>query len=336
MWWKFSTTSCEESKMSEDFMFDPSHLLWVEKYRPARVRDCILVDSVKQTLQSFVDQKDCPNILASGSAGIGKTTFAKALAREMGADFIVINASDARGIDVLRSTITTFASTVSFDSESPIKIVILDEFDHATPIFQAALRGAMEEFAKTCRFILTCNFPNKIIDAIHSRCTNISLAIPKDEMPKVAKTFMGRLIQILEEEQIPVEKPALASLVKKYFPDFRRTINELQNIAQTTGKIDEVSVSASSGDQDITMYIRALKNKKFGDARQWIAANCHSDVQGLFRKIYDLAYELVEPQSIPNLILLIANYEYRAMSSVNPEINLAAFSVECMSEVTFK
>ena len=309
--------------MTEEF-------LWVEKYRPKTIEDCVLPSQIKQT---FFDLKgEIPNMILSGSAGTGKTTVARALCEQVGADWIIINGSEESGIDVLRTKIKNFASTVSLGGGN--KVVILDEADYLNPqSTQPALRGFIEEFHKNCRFILTCNFKNRIIQPLHSRCTVIDFRIPSNERPRLASVFMARLMTILTEEGVKWNTEVLQELVMKYFPDFRRTINELQRYG-TSGEID-VGILTNVQEESLKELMSHLKTKRFTDMRRWVAMNVDNDPVMLYRKLYDSLYETVDKSTIPQAVLIIADYSYKSAFVADQEINLVACLTELMMECKF-
>lgn len=304
--------------------------LWVEKYRPKKIQDCILPDDVKKTFQQFVEQGEIPNLLLCGGAGMGKTTVARALCEQLGCDYIMINGSADNGIDVLRTQIKSFATTVSFSGG--IKVVILDEADYLSSHFQPALRGFIEEFSKNCRFIFTCNYKNKIIPALHSRTTVIEYKLNKSDRPKLAAQFFKRATDILGLENIGFDEKAVAKLVEKYFPDYRRVLNELQRYS-VHGHIDEGAL-INLQDLDTKALLDALKDKDFKKMRQWVANNIDADPHTIFRKLYDNLTEHVK--TVPQLILLLADYQYKAAFVADAEINLVACLTEIMAAVEFK
>ncbi len=307
------------------------HMLWVEKYRPKTIEDCILPQSIKDTFQEFVNQKKIPNLLLSGTAGVGKTTVAKALCNEVGCDYIVINGSDENGIDVLRTKIKSYASSVSLSGGR--KVVIIDEADYLNPnSIQPALRGAIEEFSNNCSFIFTCNYKNRIIDPIHSRCTVIDFKVNGNKA-KLAALFFKRVESILESEKIEFEKQVVASLITKHFPDNRRILNELQRYS-LSGKIDS-GILAQVSDVQIKELIAALKDKDFGSARKWVVSNIDNDPALIYRKIYDSLYDYLKPQSIPQTVLILAKYQYQSAFCADQEINLMACLTEMMVECEF-
>jgi DNA polymerase III delta prime subunit len=307
--------------------------LFVEKYRPKTVEECILPESIKKTFREIVKSGEPQNLLLAGRAGTGKTSVAKALCSDLDCDFIMINCSEDGNIDTLRNKIRTFASTVSLN-ERP-KVVILDEFDYSNASsIQPALRGAIEEFAKNCRFILTCNYKNRIIEPIHSRCTVIEFSIPAKDKPKMAKEFMKRCEDILKAEKVQYDPKVLSELIIKFFPDFRRVLNELQRYS-VSGNID-VGILADTKNQKITDLIGSMKSKDFSSARKWVAGNMDNSQIDLFRAIYDGLYENLTPSSIPQAILILAEYQYKAAFVADQEINTAACVVELMMSCEFK
>jgi DNA polymerase III delta prime subunit len=308
------------------------HLLWTEKHRPKTIAECILPDRLKTPFQEYVNTKQIPHLLLSGSAGVGKTTVAKALCNEIGADYIVINGSDESGIDVFRTKIKDFASSMSFTGGR--KVIIIDEADYLNPnSTQPALRNAMEEFAGNCSFIFTCNFKNRIIDPLHSRCAVIDFTLKNDEKTTMAAQFFKRIQLILENEAIEYEPKVIAELVKKHFPDFRRVLNELQRYSQF-GKID-TGILVQIADVSITEVVKHLKNKDFGAIRKWVAST-DVDASTLFRKLYDNMYDLLQPQSIPQAVIILADYQYKQAFVADAEINTVACLTELMVSVEFK
>ena len=283
--------------------------LLVEKYRPATIDDCVLPKSLKETFKDIIKSGECQNLLLTGGAGCGKTSVARALCNELDADSILINCSEDGNIDTLRTKIRTFASTVSISGNK--KVVILDEFDYSNAqSIQPALRGAIEEFADNCRFIITCNYKNRIISPIHSRCTNIEFVIPTEEKPALAAQFMSRVQNILDIEGIPYEDAILAQLITKYFPDFRRVLNELQRYS-VAGIID-VGILSQIGEVQVKELVSAMKEKNFTEARKWVVSNLDNSQTELFRKIYDGLYDYVQSSSIPQAILILADYQYKS------------------------
>ena len=312
--------------MSTDF-------LWVEEYRPKTIDDCILPQSLKTLFQSFIDKGEISNMLFSGTPGVGKTTVAKALCEQMNCDWIMINGSEEGGIDVLRNKIKNFASTVSLSGGK--KVVILDEADYLNPqSTQPALRGFVEEFHKNCRFILTCNFKNRIIEPLHSRFSNIEFRINNKDKPKLANQLFQRATFILSEQNIDYEKPVVAELIKKHFPDFRKLINELQRYS-VAGTID-AGVLVNVSDENLKTIMGHLKGKDFGEMRKWVVNNLDNDPVKIFRRIYDSLYTALEPATIPHAVLIIADYQYKSAFVADQEINLVACLTELMSQVKFK
>lgn len=305
--------------------------LWVEKYRPRKVADTILPADIKASFQQFVDRNEIPNLMLSGGAGTGKTTIARALCEEVGADYIVINGSMNGGIDTLRTEIKNYASTISFGGSR--KIVILDEADYLTPQTQAALRNFMEEFSKNCGFILTCNFKNRIIAPLHSRCSVIDFKINNSDKPKLAAQFLNRVEGILASEGVEYDKKAVAAVIMKFFPDNRRILNELQRYS-AAGKIDS-GILAGMSNESFKELVELVKNKKWKDMRKWVGENIDNEPTSLMRKFYDQAFDLLQPASVPTLVLLIADYQYKSSFVADQEINLVAFLTQVMTEVDF-
>jgi len=313
-----------------------SEYLWVEKYRPKKIEDCILSQDIKETFSQFLSQKEIPNLLLSGTAGTGKTTVARALCEELGADYIIINGSDeGRQIDTLRHKIKNFASTVSLTEKSNHKVVIIDEADYMNAdSVQPALRNFIETFYNNCRFIFTCNYKNKIIPALHSRCTVIDFTIKNGQKVKTAKSFMERMSNLLTDENIEFDKKVLAELIQKYYPDFRRTINELQRYS-VRGKIDS-GILFSLSEANTKELCKTLKDKKFNDMRKWVVQNIDKEPASLFRGIYDSMYESLDSKSVPQAILIIAGYQYKAAFVADHEINMVACLTEIMASCKFK
>ena len=308
--------------------------LWVEKYRPRTIEECILPEDTKQVFKGFLEQGEIPNLLLSGSAGVGKTTIAKALCDELGADSYVINGSDeGRFLDTVRNQAKTFASTVSLTSESRHKVIIVDEADNTTPDVQLLLRASIEEFQKNCRFIFTCNYKNKIIQPLHSRCSVVDFGIKKDKQ-KLAAAFFGRVCEILKKESIKFEEKVVAEVVTKYFPDFRRTLNELQRYA-STGKIDS-GILSSGNEFSIDKVVGHLRKKEFTNMKKWVAQNMDNEPQVIMRKIYDGLYNYFDPKSIPEAVLIISEYQYKSSFVVDQEINLVAFMTELMMRCEYR
>ena len=307
--------------------------LWVEKYRPQKIDDCVLPESIKKTFKDMVDSGEAQNLLLSGGAGCGKTTIARALCSELDTEYIIINCSEDGNIDTLRTKIRNFASTVSITGAK--KVVILDEFDYSNAqSTQPALRGFIEEFSSNCRFILTCNFKNRIIEPLHSRCTNVEFKIPNTEKPELAKQILGRLTTILNAENVPFDDRVLAQLILKHFPDFRRIINELQRYS-VSGTIDS-GILSNLGEISLSELVTAMKGKDFTSLRKWAVDNLDNDHTRIFRKIYDGLYESFETTSIPAAVLILADYQDKASRVADQEINLTACLTELMMECTIK
>ena len=307
------------------------HLLWTEKYRPKTIEDCILPERLKLPFQEYVNQKNIPNLLLAGGAGVGKTTVAKALCNEVGCDYIVINGSDESGIDTFRTKIKNYASSMSLTGGR--KVIIIDEADYLNPnSTQPALRNAIEEFASNCSFIFTCNYKNRIIEPLHSRCAVIEFSLKNGEKAKMASAFFKRIQSVLQSESVDYDDKVIAELIKKHFPDFRRIINELQRYSQF-GKID-TGVLAQIGDISIAEIVKFIRDKDFGSIRKWVATN-DVDSNTLYRKLYESMYDLMKPQSIPQAVLILADYQYKAAFVADQEINTVACLTEIMVNCEF-
>ena len=307
--------------------------LWVEKYRPSTIRDCILPDDLKKTFTEFVNDKHIPNLILSGGPGVGKTTVAKAMLEEIGATYMMINGSEESGIDVLRTKIKNFASTVSL--EGGRKYIILDEADYLNAqSTQPALRGFMEEFHKNCGFILTCNYKNRLIPPLHSRCSVVDFIIPKDQKPKLAQEFFARVQTVLTEEGVKFDPKAVAELLNKFFPDWRRVLNELQRYS-ASGIID-AGILVNISDSNINELVHSLKEKEFTNVRKWIVQNLDNDPVRIFRRLYDNLYDFVDGSTIPHVVVIIADYSYKSAFVADQEINLLACMTEIMGQAKFK
>jgi len=308
------------------------HLLWTEKYRPKKIDDCILPERLKKPFQEYVNQSSIPNLLLSGGAGVGKTTVAKAMCEEIGCDVMVINGSDeGRLIDTFRTKIKNFASSMSLAGGR--KVVIIDEADYCNAeSVQPALRNFIEEFAGNCSFIFTCNYKNKLIDPLHSRCAVIDFALKNGEKAQMASAFMKRIQSVLQSENVEYDDKVVAELIKKHFPDFRRVINELQRYSQL-GKID-IGILSQISDVTINDIIKYIKEKDFGAIRKWVASN-DIDATAFYRKLYDNLYEVLKPQSIPQAVLILADYQYKGAFCADSEINITACLTELMVSCEF-
>lgn len=307
-------------------------MLWVEKYRPKTIEDCILPESIKSTFQEYVNKKQIPNLLLSGTAGVGKTTIARALCEEVGCDYIIINGSDESGIDTFRTKIKNYASSISFSGGR--KVIIIDEADYLNPnSTQPALRGAIEEFSANCSFIFTCNYKNRIIEPIHSRCSVIDFRLANNKA-KMAALFFKRVVHILDCENIPYCKEVVASVISKHFPDNRRILNELQRYS-ISGSIDK-GLLGITGDIQLKELITALKSKNFISCRKWVTQNLDNDASQIFRSLYDGLYDLLTASSVPQLVLILARYQYQSAFVSDLEINITACLTEIMIDCEFK
>jgi len=312
-----------------------SDFIWVEKYRPKTIEECILPESIKKTFLDFLDKGEIPNMLLSGPAGCGKTTVAKALCNQLGVDVYVINGSDeGRFLDTVRNNAKNFASTVSLSSESKHKVIIIDEADNTTPDVQLLLRASIEEFSRNCRFIFTCNYKNKIIEPLHSRCAVVEFGVKGKHKQEIAAAFFGRLISILEEERIAADKKVLAELINNHFPDWRRVLNECQRYS-VSGKIDS-GILATFSDVSVNDLTKNLKQKNFTEVRKWCVDNLDNDPTVLLRRIYDSLSSSLVPSSIPAAVLVIAKYQYQIAFVADQEINMLACLTEIMVECEFK
>ena len=312
-----------------------SDFIWVEKYRPKTIEECILPEQTKKTFQSFLDKGEIPNMLLAGPPGIGKTTVAKALCNELGVDCYVINGSDeGRFLDTVRNNAKNFASTVSLSSTAKHKVIIIDEADNTSNDVQLLLRAFIEEFAGNCRFIFTCNYKNKILEPLHSRCAVVEFAIKGKERATIANGFFTRLRQILDGEGIQYEPKVLVELINKHFPDWRRVLNECQRYS-VSGSIDS-GILASFSDIAVNELVKNLKGKNFPEVRKWIVSNLDNDTTVLLRRIYDVLYDSLVPNSVPAAVLVLAKYQYQGAFVADQEINMLACLTEIMVECEFK
>jgi DNA polymerase III delta prime subunit len=311
------------------------NFLWVEKWRPKKVEDCILPEDTKKTFLDFIEKGEIPNLLLSGPPGIGKTTIAKALCEQLGADYYVINGSDeGRFLDTVRNQAKNFASTVSLQGNNRHKVIIIDEADNTGSDVQLLLRANIEAFYSNCRFIFTCNYKNKIIEPLHSRCAVIDFTIKGKQRVQLAGSFFQRLQSILDAERIEYDEKVVAELVTKHFPDFRRVLNEIQRYS-TGGKIDS-GILASFSDISVNELIKHLKEKNFTEVRKWVVSNLDNDSHIILRRVYDACYDSLMPASIPAAVLVIAKYQYQCAFVADQEINLLAALTEIMCECEFK
>jgi len=312
-----------------------SDFIWVEKYRPTTIDECILPDNIKKTFKEFLNKGEIPNMLLAGPPGVGKTTVAKALCNELGVDFYVINGSDeGRFLDTVRNNAKNFASTVSLSSEAKHKVIIIDEADNTGNDVQLLLRAFIEEFAGNCRFIFTCNYKNKILEPLHSRCAVVDFSIRGKEKQQIAAAFFQRLKDVLDKERIEADKKVLAELINKHFPDWRRVLNECQRYS-VSGKIDS-GILAAFSDVAVNDLLKNLKTKNFPEVRKWVNNNMDNDTSVLFRRIYDSLYECLVPTTIPAAVLVIAKYQYQMAFVADQEINMLACLTEIMVECEFK
>lgn len=309
-----------------------TELLWVQKYRPQTVAETILPEKTKKAFQKFVDDKSIPNLLLTGSPGTGKTTAAVAMLKQLDCDYIIINGSLNGGIDTLRHEISSFASSVSFSGGR--KYVIIDEADYLTPNTQAAMRSFMEEFSRNCGFIFTCNFKNKIIAPLHSRFSTIDFAIEKSEKPKLAMQFFKRVIGILDSENVEYDQKVIAKIIEKYFPDFRRVLNELQNYA-ASGRIDE-GIFTNFREESLEQLFGYLKGKDFTEMRKWVASNSDQDFASIYSGLYKMGLEKVKMNTMPAFVVTLARYQYQHSHVADHELNLVAALAEIMVEVDFQ
>jgi len=309
--------------------------LWVEKYRPRNISTCVLPSETKKIFIDFVNNNEIPNLLLCGTSGVGKTTVAKALCNELGADSILINGSEERNIDTLRVKVKQFASTVSLTVDGGPKIIILDEADYLNPqSTQPALRGFIEEFSKNCRFIFTCNYKNRIIPPLHSRCSVIDFTIEANQKPQIAAQIFQRILQILTDEKVDYNEKVVVEVINKFFPDFRRMLNEIQKYS-ASGKIDS-GILANLDDESLNELLSFVKEKEFSKMRKWVALNIHNDPQNLYRKIYDSFFTKFENTSVPQAIIILSDYTYKSAFVADQEVNMVACLTELMMECKIK
>jgi DNA polymerase III delta prime subunit len=308
--------------------------LWVEKYRPQTIEECALPDRLKNVFQEFVNKGEFPHLILAGTAGTGKTTVAKALCEQLGMDYLFLNGSDESGIDTFRMKIKGYASSMSLMGAK--KAIIIDEADYLNAnSIQPALRSALEEFEDNCRFIFTCNYKNRLIEPLHSRCTVVDYQLKPEEKPKMARDFMRRVEFILKQEAVAYSAKVLAEFIMKHFPDFRRTINELQTYSVSHGNSVDEGILSITKDVTLTELVRALKDRNFRDMRQWVAQNGNEDATRLYRKIYDHLYEILKKESIPPAVIILAKYQYQAAFVADQELNLTACLTELMADCEF-
>ena len=311
--------------MSDEF-------LWVEKYRPKTVAECVLPDRIKKVFQSYVESGKIPNLMLTGSAGVGKTTVALAMCEQIGLNHLFINSSEERGIDILRTKIKGYASTISLTGGR--KVIILDEADYLTPEAQAGLRGAIEEFSDNCTFIFTCNFKSRLIEALHSRCSVVDFTLKPEEKPKMASQLFSKASIILNQEGVTYDKQVLIKIVEKFFPDYRRTLNELQRYC-SSGSLDAGTLAQVSDIRKIADLVGYLKTQDFGEMRKWVVVNSDIEPARVYRKIYDSLFEYFKPESIPQAVVILAKYQYQSAFVADQEINLVACLTEIMVDCEY-
>jgi DNA polymerase III delta prime subunit len=313
-------------------MNNSEEYLWCERFRPKNVADCILPDRIKKVFQSYVDDGSLPNLMLTGSAGVGKTTVAKAMCEQLGLNHLFINSSEERGIDMLRTKIKGYASTISLTGGR--KVIILDEADYLTPEAQAGLRGAIEEFSDNCSFIFTCNFKSRLIDALHSRCSVIDFSLQAEEKPRMAAQLFARLSVVLNQENITYDKAVLIKIIEKFFPDYRRTLNELQRYS-SSGAIDAGTLAQVSDVRKITDLVKHLKEGNFAEMRKWVVVNSDIEPARIYRKVYDSLYDYFKPESIPQAVVILAKYQYQSAFVADQEINIVACLTEIMVDCEY-